>query len=392
MVGRTILAADAVSNGVGLAIEQGGVCVSHSQALDTLNLLPEDTTVVAFGKLSDLKLQFPNTPVLRAGRAILPKPANAHTHLDLSFLPFTALPYFRWIPEVILANRNLRGLAAAQAGLTEASKNGALGDIVAIPEVMEFLLSQADAAGVAYWEVLDPNPDTAEQTFAATVAHVRQWRKLERPNKMRLGLSPHTPFTVSAKLLKLLANFAKAEHIPLQIHVAEHASELELFQTGRGGLADSLARMGTPAAEIIFGRAPEAALTPLNHLAELGVLEAKPTLVHMVNVTEADVRLVAQSGSVVVTCPRSNKNLECGEFNWKLFAKYGVSIGLGTDSVASGQTLAIEDEAVAALQIHAGLALQQVVHWATKGSHRALGLKAPIVQRGDNFSALCIWA
>jgi aminodeoxyfutalosine deaminase len=383
---RIIYAADVVYNGVGLPLENAGVAVSK---------VGTDSTIVGFGKLEALQVSFPDARVQRLGRVILPRPVNAHTHLDLSHLPFKALPYPRWIPEHVVAHANLRGLTAAKDGLNTLRASGiaAFGDIVAREEVMDFLLTQSDLAGVAYWEVIEANPDKADAVMTATLERVRRWRKLEGSSlqsRVRLGLSPHTPFTVSSKLLQRLAEFARLEGLPLQIHVAEHPSELELFQTGQGALANALRSFKVPPFETSWGRAPSAHLSPIKYLAELRVLEAKPTLIHAVNVSEEDVRIIAQYGCSVVTCPRSNHNLECGNIPWKLFAKHGVELALGTDSSASGQSLDIREEASAALRL-LDIDLKHVIRWAVKGGYRALGLKPPVIQRGDSFSSLTVW-
>ncbi len=378
---RLIYAADVVYNGVGLPLENAGVAVS---GVDTT------ATIIGFGKLEALKTQFPEMSVKRLGKVILPRPVNAHTHLDLFHVPYKALPYPRWIPEHIVANAGLRGLEAAKDGLAALRASGvaAFGDIVAKENVMDYLLTESDVAGVAYWEVLNANPDQADEVMSATLERVRRWRKLEQ--RVRLGLSPHTPFTVSSKLLQRLAEFARLEGLPMQIHVAEHPAELELFKTGEGALAKSLRGFGLPPFETSWGRNPSASLSPIKYLAELRVLEAKPTLIHAVNVSDEDVRIIAQYGCSVVSCPRSNHNLECGTIPWKLFAKHGVELALGTDSSASGQSLDIREEASAALQL-LDVDLKQVVRWVVKGGYRALGMKPPVVQRGDLFSSLIVW-
>jgi aminodeoxyfutalosine deaminase len=385
VIERVLYSADAVYNGVGLPLEDGGVVVARGG---------DSQTIVAFGKLEQLRTQFPNVQEHRLGRAILPRPVNAHTHLDMSEYPFKALPYFDWIPNVVLANRHLRGLEGAKRGLETIRKSGAaaFGDIVWDERTMDFLLTESELLGVAYWEVFKPNPAEADESFRETVERVRAWRKLERPGGVRVGLTPHTGFTVSGKLMRMLCEFAQLEGIPLQIHVAEHPSELELFRTGRGPLADSFSKFIPIPFSEIWGREPDPEFTPVQHLAQLGALEAKPTLIHMVNVTEDDVRTVSQAGCAVVSCPRSNRNLECGTFPWALYAQYGVEVGLGTDSVASGETLDIHDEALAALEIHGQkLGLRNVMRWAVKGGYRALNMKPPVVQRGDDFSSLIVW-
>ena len=109
--------------------------------------------------------------------------------------------------------------------------------------------------------------------------------------------------------MKKLVAFAKLEGLPMQIHIAESPVEFEMFQTGSGALAQSITRAFNLPLIRIFGREPGTDLTPVNHLEQFGVLEAKPTLIHAVNVLESDVQAIAKAGCTVVTCPRSNRNL-----------------------------------------------------------------------------------
>jgi aminodeoxyfutalosine deaminase len=374
---RQLYTADVVYNGIGLPLEDGAVLVSNEGA------------VVGFGKFEAMARQFPDVPSKRIGRAILPPPVNAHTHLDLSTVPFKALPYPRWIPEHVMAHQHMRGLEAAKTGLESLKKTklGAFGDIVAREPVMDFLLSQP-MPGVAYWEVLNPNPHAAEAVMQATREKIKAWRKFE--GAVRVGVSPHAPFTVSHTLWRRLFEFAKHEGLPLQIHVCEHPSELELFRQGTGTLADALQRQGVPPFEVLTGRKPDPNFTPIQYLAELRILELKPTLIHAVNVTEEDIKIIAQYGCTVVSCPRSNQNLECGDLPWQLYAKHGVEVALGTDSSASGQSLDIREETSAAMQV-LGVDLKVLLRWLVKGGYRALGAKPPVVQRGDAFSSLVVW-
>ena len=133
-------------------------------------------------------------------------------------------------------------------------------------------------------------------------------------------------------------------------------------------------------------------LTPVQYLAELGVLDARPTLVHMVNVPEGDIKTVAKAGCVVVHCPRSNEALECGRFPWELYAKHGVEIALGTDSRGSAPDLNIEHEVAAAKALHGDkVSPLALVRAAVKGGSRALGVTPPRFARGDSLDALFIW-
>jgi len=366
-----ILTAEVVYSGIGTPREGGAVVVQGER-------------IVMVGKLEDARRSYPDVPVHDVGFAISPPPVNAHTHLDLSRLPYFRGSYENFIRHVV-ANDLLRGVDAAGEGLNKirGSGVGAFGDIVESAEVMRLLLQTSGLRGVAYWEVFAPNPADADQVFAETVEQLRAFRE-EHPDGLKLGLSPHTPHTVSGPLLQKLTRLAIAENLPMQIHVAESPAEISLHRNGSGPLHDLMGPF--------LGDWQPSGLSPVGYLAELGVLEAKPTLIHMVNVTEEDVKLVAKAGCVVVHCPRSNEALGCGRFPWELYAKHGVEVALGTDSLGSSPDLNVVREAAAARTLHGDKASPlALVRAAVKGGSRALGLAPPRFARGDHAAALYLW-
>lgn len=367
-----ILTAEVVYSGLGTPREGGAVVLQGER-------------IVMVGSLADARRSYPEASVRDVGFAISPPPVNAHTHLDLSRLPPFRGDYDLFIAHVI-AHGAVRGVDAAKEGLRglRASGVGAVGDIVARAEVMRELLQIPDLSGVAYWEVLGPNPDDAERIFAETVRDLREFRQLERPGGLKLGLSPHTPHTVSAPLLQKLARLAVAEGLPLQLHVAESPAEISLHRDGSGPLFELL--------RPLLGAWRPSGLTPVGYLAELGVLGARPTLVHMVNVTEDDVRVIAKAGCAVVHCPRSNDALGCGRFPWELYAKHGAEVAFGTDSLGSAPDLELAREVQAARALHGDRASPlALVRAAVKGGSRALGLNPPRFVRGDAAAALYFW-
>jgi len=374
---QRILTAEVVYNGLGTPRVDGAVVVQGQG---------EDAQVVMIGSRKDARRSYPDAPALHVGFALSPAPVNAHTHLDLSTLPNFGGTYEDFIRHVIAHTRRVRGVAAARGGLAELRGYGTrvVGDIVADEAVMRLLLQAPDVEGVAYWEVFAPNPADAERVFSETVEKLRAFRRLERPGGVRVGLSPHTPHTVSAPLLQKLAALARQAGLPMQIHVAESPHELALHQGGTGPLLELMAGL--------LGDWQPSGRTPVGYLEELGVLEARPTLVHMVHVTEDDVRAVQRAGCAVVHCPRSNLALGCGRFPWELYAKHGVEVALGTDSRGSSPDLDVEGEAQAARALHGDrLSPLALVRAAVKGGYRALGLTPPRVTRGDPSSKLHVW-
>jgi aminodeoxyfutalosine deaminase len=377
-VARELWPADFVYDGLGRPRRDAAVLVQ---------VWPQPARVVTIGPFTDLRTQHPGARVLPRRRVVAPAPVNAHTHLDLARMPLTPGRYTDFIAAVIAHGRaGGRSLAAAEAGLAELEAAGVhtVGDIVTDEGVLARLLAEPGLQGVAYWEVLGPDPADAEARFDAAVDVVRRHRPAERPGGVRLGLSPHAPHTVSAPLLQRLAGFAASERLPLQIHVAEDAAEVAFHRRGEGPLREMLA-------PFLTGFRPSGR-SPVGYLDELGVLAARPTLVHAVHVDDDDLRRLQRAGCPVVHCPRSNALLGSATFPWAAYARHGVSVGLGTDSRGSSPSLSPVDEWVAATAVHGVQADPAQLLWAAvKGGHRALGTQPPRVVRGSLAGELLAW-
>lgn len=336
--------------------------------------------VVGVGGLEELRRTFPQAEIIPKGRALTPAPVNAHTHLDLS-----ALPYFRGrYPDFlnyVIGNAEKRGLEAARIGYAELRRLGvgAFGDIVARDEVMDFLLEESMLPGVAYREVIGANPDTAQEIFDTVKPRLLAWKK--REGNLRVGISPHTAHTVSAPLLQRLVEFARLEGFPMQIHLAESPAEVEYLRYDRGPLRPFLQPYRGP-----HWKTP--GVSPVRYLADLGVLGPHLTLVHAVQVAEEDVQILAQSGCKVVSCPRSNEGLACGEFPWEVYLKRGVEVALGTDSRASSPDLNVKNEA---LHLWGKVDPRVLVRSATRAGYRVLGLAMPRLSRGTPIAEVHIW-
>lgn len=336
--------------------------------------------VAGAGGLEELRRAYPAAAVVDRGRALTPKVVNAHTHLDLSRLPYFQGRYIDFIRHVI-AHSPARGVEAARQGLEELQGLGvgAFGDIVARDEVMDWLLEACELPGVAYREVIGPDPSKAAEVFEAIRPRLLAWKK--REGRVRVGLSPHAPHTVSAPLLRKVAEFARLEGFPLQIHVAESPDERAYLERAEGSFVEFNRQMKIPVWD-------PPGVSPVQYLAELGVLGPGVGLVHGVQVDENDVRIMAQTGCHVISCPRSNEALECGELPWALYLKHGVEVALGTDSRGSSPDLDVKNEA---LHLWGRLDARLLVRAATRSGYRVLGLETPRITRGTHLSQVQSW-
>lgn len=358
--------AEVVYTGFGTPMLEGGLVVVGEH-------------VAAVGGLKELHQTYPNASLIHKGKALTPPVVNAHTHLDLSRLSYYRGSYTGFIRHV-LADGARRGAEAIQIGLHELETvpTGAFGDIVARDEGMELLLEESPLPGVAYREVLGSNPNQAEEIFDAVRPKLLAWKR--REGRVKVGISPHTAHTVSAPLLKKLVEFAASEGFPVQLHLAESPEETAYFRENRGPLAEFMA-LYNPSWK---GRG----LSPVQYLADLGVLRPNVTLVHGVQVEKSDVQIIAEAGCKVVSCPRSNAGLECGPFPWGLYSKYNVEVALGTDSRGSSPDLDVRNEA---LFLWGRVDPRVLVRAATRGGYRVLGMGAAQITRGTPVSQVQSW-
>src|SRR5512147_966496 len=158
--------------------------------------------------------------------ALLPGLINAHTHLELTGLDAAApeADFPAWIRRVIAvkAGRSAADfLAAARQGIRDCWAQGVTtvadtGDSGAVLAA----LAELGGSGICYHEVFGPHPDQAEPQFIAFTARLEQLGRLVN-DRVRLGVSPHAPYSVSGPLYRLVAEFAARQGYPVAVHLAE---------------------------------------------------------------------------------------------------------------------------------------------------------------------------
>ncbi|WP_287371862.1 amidohydrolase family protein [Oceanithermus sp.] len=345
-------------------------------------LVTDGRRVLATGSLADLRRRYPSAATVAKGRYLGPPLANAHTHLDLGLGPTFTGSFPDFVRHVV-GQADRRGRAAAMRAAEHAPQR-LLGDIAARAEVVDWWLEEGPAAGVVYWEVLGLVPPRREaEILEATRERLARWKRRERPGGPRVGLSPHAPYSLTPGLMRGVVALARELDVPLQIHAAESPGERTYFLRREGELAEFFREQGWPTDLHPTG------LSPVAYLAELGVLEARPTLVHGVQVDEADVRLLAEHRVAVVSCPRSNLGLGAGLPPYDLYLRHGVPLALGTDSRASAPSLDVRDEI--ALLERRGQPPERTLAWAAAGGRAALGLTPAVLQPGMELEQVEFW-
>jgi 5-methylthioadenosine/S-adenosylhomocysteine deaminase len=332
-----------------------------------------DTTgrISAVGPESAVSIP-PGVPVERwTDAAILPGLVNSHTHLELTGFggEITDPDFPGWIRHLIsrkAARSAEHVLAAARQGIHDCWAGGVTtvadtGDSGAPLRAM----AELGASGIAYQEVFGPHPDLAQTQFS----EFRQRFETLRPlagGRIRIGVSPHAPYSVSGPLYAMVSGWARSERLPVAVHVAESLEEVELVSRGAGPFAGQWRTRGIPMPET-------GGATPLEWLDRHGVLGPHTLCIHAVRAGPADIGRIARTGSAVAHCPRSNRRHAGLAAPLAAYLRAGVRVGVGTDSAASVSPLDLLAEARHARDL-AQLSARAALDLVTGGAARAIGL------------------
>ena len=310
----------------------------------------------------------PDGPVHLLGPGVLmPGLVNAHCHLELSYLR-GRLPkgagYVPWIESVVLARGSAteeQMAAATAAGVVELKQCGT----VAVADVSNTLgsvapLRAARMRGVVLHELLAWDPAVAEPAFIAGRA-----RMPEAADQVDVRLAAHAPHSVSRKLFGMLV----AEGGPAGLHLAESADEVEFLHDGDGAWGAFLERRGLGHVRFTPPRQ-----TPVEYADAMGALHPHLIAAHCVQAQPSDLAILARRRVHVALCPRSNASLGVGLPPLPEMLAAGVRVCVGTDSLASVDTLNVLDDVAVLHEAFPDVPPRTLVEMATRNGADALGL------------------
>jgi cytosine/adenosine deaminase-related metal-dependent hydrolase len=358
--------------------------VAADPIADGALLIGEDGRIAAVGPAETM----PATPAARLielGEAVLlPGLVNIHAHPELTAMRglLEDLPFHVWIATLVRAKKHARLEAedyavAARCACVEAMRAG-ITTIGATEESGAALdaLRETGMRGVVFQEVFGPAPEQAEGALRDLRERLATLRERET-ELVRLGVSPHAPYTVSDRLFQLVCRLARDERLPVAIHAAESEAEQALVARGGGPFAQGLERRGI--------ETPARGASTIALLDRLGVLEAQPLLIHCVHVSPEDIRRMAEAGAKVAHCPAANARLGHGIAPIAEMRAAGIAVGIGSDSVASNNRMDLLEEARLAhmfqrsrLQSPVALPATELLRAVTLDGARALSLEGRI--------------
>jgi cytosine/adenosine deaminase-related metal-dependent hydrolase len=156
-----------------------------------------------------------------------------------------------------------------------------------------------------------------------------------------------------------------------------------MFAAGKGDLFDFLSKMGRPMTDC--GR-----LSPFRSLALSGLLPKDALLVHMNELDEADLEILDRDewrSLSIVHCPKSNRFLHHRPFPMEALRERGFNLCLGTDSLASNDSLNLFSEMRMAARNHSFVSPKELVEMVTVKPAHAIGLEESLGQIKPGYLA-----
>ncbi|MFI3292995.1 MAG: amidohydrolase family protein [Rikenellaceae bacterium] len=281
---------------------------------------------------------------------------NTHAHMELSYLRGKITPH-KGFAEFARQIGEVRGEATLDERLRAIEKEDLTlrtGGVVAVGDILNGNTSMdcKSKSPIRYrnfGEVFGLKTTSFEDLL---------WCE-DYPNS---SITPHSIYSLNDQLFKNIAS-RNIDH-PLSIHFQESPAEAELFER-RGRLWEWYQTMGFECDFLHYGSPAERIINSVPH-------DRTTLLVHNCCVTQRDIDTIMRHFTAPVywvLCPKSNDYISRLTPPVELLHANNLNICVGTDSLASNDSLSILEE----IAMFPEVPLAQRIDWATHQGAKALG-------------------
>lgn len=346
-------------------------------------VLVRDDKIVEIGDLEHLRELHPDEPVRNFGlAALMPGFIDLHTHLEYSAMRGLVddLPYSRWKLQLLQKERMLSTQDwddSALLGAIEALQSG----ITTVGDITETGASghAAQATGLRatiYREVSTMEKRAVPEEMAKASADIDAWRSTSDPERIRVGIAPHAPYSCHPELFRRVGEYAQ-DGTPVAMHLAGSKEEYQFVKYGSSMLA-------TDVRDVYDADAPlwlPTGVSPVRYVLQWGLFDVPNIMaVHCTQVDASDIDVLASHDVAIAHCPRCNAKLGMGIAPVADFIRAGLRVGLGTDSPAASNSTDMFEEMRLGLLVQRAvlgeehfMTARQFVKMATLDGARVLG-------------------
>lgn len=275
------------------------------------------------------------------GNLLIPAFYNTHCHAAMTLFRGYGedLPLDRWLNEKIFpAEDRLNSKAvktATKLAIAEMLSNG-------IASFSDMYMFMEDVAEAVLETGIKANLSRSIVSFSESERIEKDSRFIESLNlankyngaangKLKIDMSLHAEYTNTEQMVAFVSEYAKEHGLGMQIHISETEKEHGECMKRREGK------------------------TPVEFFEACGAFDVRTTAAHCVFVTDTDMDIMKEKGVSVAHNPVSNLKLGSGVMSLRKMLDKGINVTLGTDGVASNNTLDILKELQYAVLLGKGI-------------------------------------
>jgi len=361
----TIISADWLLPITTEPIRNGAVLIRHG-------------AISAYGALDAVRgVAPPDVNIDHQDRAILmPGFVNAHTHLELTCYhdQLQRTPLWEWFDELIPIRRTTGAEQREAEGIQRAVEMCLAAGVTTVGDITRTgasikALRDAPLRKVCFLELISgaSQPPSSFDELVTMFDHLHSElneSKAPYTDRLQLGISPHAPYTVRPTEIAACMDFACKRDIPITMHLLETKEESDWLR-GRGATLQT----------ILDSRGLATGDNPPTNIEDW-YAQTKPLerglLAHMNYADDADIQRISDAS--VVWCPRAHAYFGHRNHPWQRMIEEGVNVCIGTDSLASNDSLSILDELRFVAKHHPACDLAMLLASGTINPARALGM------------------
>lgn len=309
------------------------------------------------------------------GCAVLPGFVQTHVHLCQTLFRGAAddLALIDWLKKRIwpmeAAHNEASARASARLGIAEMMKGGTtcaltmetVNHTVEAFRVVEETGFRA-TVGKCMMDKGDDVPgalrEETENSISESLALLEDWHE-RADGRIRYCFAPRFAVSCTRELLSKVAQLARERGVMIHTHASENRTEIEMVERETG------------ARNVVY-------------LDSLGITGQHVALAHCIHLDDAELEILARTGTHVAHCPSSNLKLGSGIAPVKEMLERGISVSLGADGAPCNNRLDMftEMRLAALLQkvTHGAdvLPAQRALRMTTIDGARALGLEREV--------------
>lgn len=295
---------------------------------------------------------------------ILPGLVNSHAHLPMSF--FRGICHAK--PEILyevvypiekhLTSKEIYPLT--MLGILETTRAGVTctGDHYFFEDEVAKAVADAGVRGVLGETISTYGGSlSSKDSLQRGIDFSLEWKRKNR--LIKTILSPHASDTVDPEWFKKIVQTSEKEHLGIHLHLAQSRREVSFIESKYGK-------------------------TPVQHIADLGVLGPRTLAAHCIHVNTNDTEILAKYKTNIAHCPASQLLFE------QLaplpdFIKSGISVAIATDASCSNDDMDLLKELRITALAHSARSgsphmfkAMELLKMATINGAKALGIENEI--------------